>query len=348
VGGSQPMSANEGERMRQVSVGSRRVTTSEVIRSYWKFAAERQHVYHARLAGLPGPWTDDPVISRFRFTNAYRAADRVSQDLIRVAYAGSQNPKDVLLRVLLFRFFNKPSTWRILEGTFGEISQESFDIDAYSAVLDRMLSRGERVYSAAYILPPPPFGAARKHRNHLLLIDHMMKSGLAARISDAPSLKVVFELIASYPSLGPFLAYQLTVDLNYTTIIDFEENDFVVPGPGARSGISKCFLDLDGLAPEDVIRWMVDTQDEQFAELGLSFENLFGRSLTLIDCQNLFCETDKYARVMHPDAQGVGNRTRMKQQFAPLGIPDGPFFPPKWGINQNIGMKAGEPEPVLF
>ncbi|MGD8194137.1 nucleotide kinase domain-containing protein [Herbiconiux sp. P18] len=342
------MSANEGERMRQVSVGSRWVTTSEVIRSYWTFAAERQNVYHARLAGLPGPWTNDPVISRFRFTNAYRAADRVSQDLIRVAYAGSQDPQDVLLRVLLFRFFNKPSTWRMLEGTFGEISHESFDIDAYSAVLDRMLSRGERVYSAAYILPPPPFGAARKHRNHLLLIDHMMKSGLAARISDAPSLKVVFDLIASYPSLGPFLAYQLTVDLNYTTIIEFEENDFVVPGPGARSGISKCFLDLDGLAPEDVIRWMVDTQDEQFAELGLSFENLFGRSLTLIDCQNLFCETDKYARVMHPDAQGVGNRTRIKQQFAPLGIPDVPFFPPKWCINQNINTKAREPEPVLF
>lgn len=334
--------------MQQVSVGGKKITTSKVIRSYWKFAAERQQVYHARLAGLPGPWTDDPVISRFRFTNAYRAADRVSQDLIRVAYAGPQDAGDVLLRVLLFRFFNKPSTWRTLEGTFGEVNQDSYDIDAYSAVLDRMLSKGERVYSAAYIVPPPPFGAARKHRNHLLLIDHMMKSGLAARVSDAPSLKAIYELIASYPSLGPFLAYQLTIDLNYTSIVDFDENDFVVPGPGARSGIAKCFNDLDGLTADDVIRWMVDTQDEQLSELGLSFHDLFGRPLALIDCQNLFCETDKYARVMHPEIKGIGNRTRIKQQFAPLGLPDRPFFPPKWGINQNIGRMARELEPVLF
>jgi len=334
--------------MRQIKIGSRRVTTSNVIRSYWTFAAERQHVYHARLAGEPGPWTVDPVISKFRFTNAYRAADRVSQDLIRIAYAGSQDSCDVLLRVLLFRFFNKPSTWGMLEKTFGDINYESYDINGFADVLDRMLSRGERVYSAAYILPPPPFGAVRKHRNHLLLIDHMMKSGLSEKIRDAQSLKGVFDLLVSYPSLGPFLAYQLTVDLNYTSLIDFDENDFVVPGPGARSGIAKCFVDLDGLAPEDVIRWMVDTQVEQIEEIGLSFEDLFGRSLTLIDCQNLFCETDKYARVMHPETQGVGSRTRIKQQFSPVGIPDRPFFPPKWGINRNVDASPWAIEPRLF
>jgi hypothetical protein len=341
------MLVSEGNRVRRIKVGSHRVTTSEVFRSYWTFAAERQRVYHARLGGSPGPWTDDPVISRFRFTNAYRAADRVSQDLIRVAYAGSQDPGDLLLRILVYRFFNKPSTWRALEATFGELNQEAFDIDAFSVVLDQMLARGERVYSAAYIVPPPPFGATRKHRNHLLLIEHMMTSNLAAKVSDAPSMKAVFELIASYPSLGPFLAYQLTVDLNYTSITNFDENDFVVAGPGAKSGIAKCFPDLDGLSPEGVIRWMVETQHDQFSELGLSFQDLFGRRLALIDCQNLFCETDKYARVMHPDIRGVGNRTRIKQQFSPVSLSVQPFFPPKWGINQNILIERA-PADVLF
>lgn len=334
--------------MQQVIIGKRRAKVTEAFSSYWRFAAERQRVYHARIFGLPGPWTDDPVISRFRFTNAYRAADRVSQELIRVAYAGPQTESDILLRVLLFRIFNKPSTWHVLEDTFGEVSLESFDVDAYGAVLDRMMSRGERVYSAAYIMPPPAFGALRKHRNHLLLIDHMMKSGLAAKISEAPSMRTVFELISSFPSLGPFLAYQLTIDLNYTTIICFDENDFVVPGPGARSGIAKCFADLDGLSSEDIIHWMVETQDEQFNRLDLSFQDLFGRPLTLIDCQNLFCETDKYARVRHPEILGIGNRVRIKQQFSPLGMPDRPFFPPKWGINGNVVAIESADRPVLF
>lgn len=326
--------------MRRVKIGHRSVSVSEVLPSYWHLAAERQRVYHARLAGEAAPWTTDPVISQYRFTNAYRAADRVSQDLIRLSYAGSQSPDDLVLRVLLFRFFNKPSTWRALEYAFGDITTDSFDVDGFSTVLDDMLARGERVYSAAYIVPPPPFGALRKHRNHLLLIDHMLRSGLVRDLTSASSLQSVFEAIVSYPSLGPFLAYQLTIDFNYTTLIDFDENDFVVPGPGARSGIAKCFPDLDGLSLEDVIRWMVDTQQQQFAANDLVFHDLFGRPLRLIDCQNLFCETDKYARVMHPNARGVGSRTRIKQQFVPQGAPTTPFFPPKWGINESLMVQA--------
>ena len=34
-----------------------------------------------------------------------------------------------------------------------------------------------------------------------------------------------------------------TTDLNYTTVLDLSEMEFVMPGPGARSGIRKCFAD---------------------------------------------------------------------------------------------------------
>lgn len=318
--------------MSTVRIGSQSISTSEVLRSYWVVATERQRVYHSRLAGLPGPWTDDEVIARYRFTNAYRAADRVSQDLIRVIYSGSQAPEDVLLRILVYRFFNKPATWAALEAVNGSLTWDSFSIETLAESLDRMLARGTRVYSAAYIVPPPPFGASRKHRNHLLLVDHMMRDGLAGKLAATRSLAGVFELISSYPSLGPFLAYQLTIDLNYSTLIDFDEDDFVVAGPGARSGIAKCFPDIGCLQAEDIIRWMVDTQHDQLDRFGLKFRDLFGRPLKLIDCQNLFCETDKYARVAHPTRVGVGNRTRIKQQFTPAGpLPD-PFFPPKWQL----------------
>lgn len=319
--------------MRKIRIGSRSACASEVLATYWKLAADRQQIYHRRVAGQRPPWTTDPILSRFRFTNAYRAADRVSQHLIRIMYEGSQAAEDVVLRTLLYRFFNKPPTWSALEGVPGEVRWDNFALEQYAQVLDSLLERGDRIYSAAYIVPPPPFGASRKHRNHLLLVEHMMRSGLPRRLASADSLQEVFEIIGGYPSLGPFLAYQLTIDLNYTSLIDFDEDDFVVAGPGARSGIAKCFPDLGGIPAEDIIRWMVDTQDEQVTALGLTFEDLFGRRLKLIDCQNLFCETDKYARVAHPDRVGIGNRTHIKQQFASAGALPRPFFPPKWGIN---------------
>lgn len=314
-------------------VGGQRVVGSEVLQSYWTLAAERQRVYHARLRGEPAPWTEDPVVAQYRFTNAYRAADRVSQDLIRVTYDGSQRPRDLLFRILLFRFFNKPETWSAIEEKRGEITADDFDVDQYASILDARLSRGERVYSAAYIVPPPPFGERRKHRNHLRLIEHMLAGSLERDLAAASSLKEVFLRLISFPSLGPFLAFQLTIDLNYSTLIDFDENDFVVAGPGALSGLAKCFPDTRCIDPADLIRAMVETQEEQLEFYGIDFENLFGRPLKLIDCQNLFCETDKYARVVHPDRRGTGNRTRIKQQFAPSGRLAPPFFPPKWGID---------------
>ena len=332
VGGVSYEAREKMSGMWTARVGGHQIVGSEVLRSYWTLAAERQRVYHARLAGDPGPWTEDPVVSRYRFTNAYRAADRVSQDLIRVIYAGPQNPRDLLIRILLFRFFNKPQTWSALKLARGEITANDFDVETYSKILDERLACGERVYSAAYIVPPPPFGEQRKHRNHLRLIEHMMASSLERDLSSAGSLQDVFLRLSSFPSLGPFLAYQLTIDLNYSTLIDFDEDDFVVAGPGALSGLVKCFPDARGVDPADVIRAMVDTQEEQLEFFGIEFRDLFGRPLKLIDCQNLFCETDKYARIMHPERRGIGNRTRIKQQFAPGGPLAAPIFPPKWGL----------------
>ncbi|WP_226920590.1 nucleotide kinase domain-containing protein [Georgenia subflava] len=314
---------------------------SEVLGSYWFVASERQRMYHGRLHGDPGPWSSDPILSAHRFTNAYRAADRVSQDLIRAQYEGPQDATNLLLRTLVFRFFNKPETWRLIEDSVGVVSTRTFDVPVINLALEAAMTRGERVYSPAYIIPPPPFGARRKHLNHLRLIEHILASGAADAIGEARSLQQVYEILSSYPSLGPFLAFQLTIDLNYTTLIHFDENEFVVAGPGARSGLAKCFVDTDGLSPADVIRWAVEHQGEEFARYELDFHDLFGRPLALIDCQNLFCETDKYARVAHPDTAGIGARTRIKQRYVPGRAVSVPFFPPKWGINQTVNAQLG-------
>ena len=69
-----------------------RVVTTEVFDTYWRFAAERQRIFFRKAAGNQPPWTSDPILVRYRFTNAYRAADRVSQFLIReVQLGGPQN-----------------------------------------------------------------------------------------------------------------------------------------------------------------------------------------------------------------------------------------------------------------
>ena len=285
------------------------------------------------------PWTDDPIIARHKFTNAYRASDRVSQYLIRnVIYQGDQSPQEVFFRTVLFKLFNKIETWDLLQAKLGQITYEDFSFERFNDVLSEAISSKTRIYSAAYIMPSgnSAFGYQAKHRNHLKLLERMMEDEVPYQIAGAPDMKQAFELLRSYPTIGNFLGYQFVTDLNYSEICDFTEMEFVVPGPGALDGIHKCFSDLGGLNETDVIKLVTDRQEQEFERLGLQFRSLWGRPLQLIDCQNLFCEVSKYARVMHPEIRGANDRTRIKQVYRPSGKPLEYWFPPKWGINHLL------------
>ncbi|MCY4649620.1 MAG: putative DNA base hypermodification protein [bacterium] len=310
-----------------------------VYDTYWRFAVKRQEVFFRRLEGCSPPWTDDPILARFKFTNAYRASDRVSQYLIRnVIYQGPQSSEEVFFRTLLFKVFNRIGTWELLRAALGDVEYSSYSFDAYNGVLSQALAEGRPIYSAAYIMPSAGrvFGHSRKHRNHLRLIERMMADELPKRIAGTRRMRDAFGLLRSYPSIGDFLAYQFVTDLNYSEVIDFSEMEFVVPGPGAIDGVRKCFTDLGGLTDAELIRMVTERQEEEFDRLGLRFVDLWGRRLQLIDCQNLFCEVSKYARVKHPDFKGIGNRSRIKQIYRPSTEPIEYWYPPKWGINSLI------------
>lgn len=153
-------------------------------------------------------------------------------------------------------------------------------------------------------------------------------------------MHAAFDILLSYPTIGPFLAYQFVTDINYSEVTSFSEREFVVPGPGALDGIRKCFASLGGLTEAEIIRFMMDIQEREFDRLGLKFDSLWGRPLQLIDCQNLFCEVDKYSRVAHPEASGVSGRTRIKQRFEENRNPIAYWYPPKWGLNEKIAAWA--------
>ena len=345
-----------GPRLRNVSIAATQapivlrhlapVKVSEVYESYWRFAAERQAIFVQRARGETRPWTADAVLATYKFTNAYRASDRVSQFLIRhVIYRDDlpSTPREVFFRILLFKLFNKIDTWELLEHTFGPITFEDYRFAHYDAVMQRALRGGRRIYSAAYIMPPGShaFGGSAKHQNNLLLLERMIEDRLPERLVQTGNMQDGFEKLRSYPTIGDFLAYQFITDINYSEITDFSEMDFVVPGPGARDGLRKCFVDPGGLNEPELIRLMADLQEHEFERLGLDFQPLWGRRLQLIDCQNLFCEVDKYARVVHPQIVGRTGRTRIKQKFEPTPTPIDYFFPPKWKLNEKLHAHAG-------
>jgi hypothetical protein len=141
--------------------------------------------------------------------------------------------------------------------------------------------------------------------------------------------------LLSIPSLGPFLAYQFTIDLNYSEMTDFSEMEFVVAGPGAIRGIKKCFSDIKKYSDSDLIRYVTERADSEFESRNLEFKNLWGRSLQLIDCQNIFCEVDKYSRIAHPEFNTGKLPVRIKQSYKLNSAGLSQWYPPKWGISNQ-------------
>lgn len=314
-----------------------------VFDTYWRFAAERQEIFFRRFHGAPMPWTEDRILRRFKFTNAYRASDRVSQHLIRnVIYSGDQDASELFFRVVLFKLFNRIETWQRLVKNVGVLRIADFSVSRYDRALTAMLESGEAIYSGAYIMPSggADWREDRKHRMHLKLLTYLLTGRFPERLATTRSMQEAFELFRGVPTFGDFLAYQYVTDLNYSTVLNFTEAEFVMPGPGARDGIRKCFSSLGSLSEADVVRFVCDHQEEEFKARDISFKSLWGRRLQLIDCQNLFCELGKYARECHPEMRGVSGRSRIKQLFRPTEGTLAYWYPPKWGLNERIQQAA--------
>lgn len=306
---------------------------------YWYFAAERQATFEHRVSGKPWPWTNDAILREFKFCNVYRAADRVSQYMISdVCYHTEPCTEiDRMFQIVAFRMFSKIATWKTVHQVIGRYpTLDDLADGSFTAALEHAKGANGGLYTGAFILcAGDAYGQGLKHLNHVELLRHMfLVSDLGTQLQSADSLWRIYCLLHKFPLMGDFMSYQIAIDLNYSDLINFSENDFTQAGPGAIRGIRKAFESLGDYSPAEVILWMVDRQEDEFARLGLKFNGLWGRPLHAIDCQGLFCELDKYCRKAYPEIASA--RKRIKSRFSATSESLTLFFPPKWDLNSVL------------
>lgn len=313
------------------------IKRNDIYDLYWYFAYERQNIFVKKKNGMKAPWTNDKILQEYKFCNTYRINDRVSQYLIKnVIYNGKKySKKDMIFRIILFKLFNKESTWELLESKIGDITLDKFDFNLFSKILETALINGQAIYNDAYIsCANKAFGYDRKHDNHLALLKKMfLEDKIYDKLITCKNMEEAFNIIKSYPLIGNFLAYQLVTDINYSDTVDFKENEFTIVGPGSERGIKKCFISTGKLSKEEIIKYMYEHQEEEFKRLGYKFQRIGNRPLQLIDCQGLFCEIDKYCREASPDLKS--NRKKIKKRYIPKNEKIEYFYPPKWKIKMK-------------
>ena len=320
---------------------------NENFQYYLYWITKRMEIFWNKYEGKRAPWTDDPILQKYKFCNTYRCLDRVSQYLLsHVIYNGKQyEPEDMFFRILLFKHFNKIETWELLEKEFGDITYET-GFENIAKFLDEKIKEGVSIYGDAYIIgcffyPFPEYAYIKhlsKHRAHFRIWDdEIFQNGHLYDFLEAQSLEDLYTTFRKMRIHGDFTAQQFAIDMNYSPLFNFSENDFVITGPGSIRGIERTFQDARKCDYVGVIKWVHKNFEELMShfekETGMEFKPLPNRLPTLIDIQNCFCETDKFLRGMWIETPGVKVKgQRIKHTYLPNKERIEYVFPEKWGV----------------
>ncbi len=273
------------------------------------------------VKGLPSPWTKNPIMQQYKFTNVRREHDRQSKYLIdNIINNSGLTLEDKVVNCFMFRAWNN---WATLK-SFGFPYPAKMLYNPELKEKVRPLYQGlqelfpDRLwYSNAYnqggtkcawkfadadrSVRPYKFGADTKLGDEkwpdyepavALRPFHvgvwLGRQGIVEKLFKAKDQQECFEVIKSVRGFANFLAYQVFVDLTYIPEFPFSENEFTVAGPGCCKGLDLLFTDRTGLTYEECLFWLRD-----------SWENLCCDCQISWDADKLFSDLPEYDRYMN-------------------------------------------------
>lgn len=278
------------------------------------------------VLGEPAPWTDNPIIRKFRFTNIRREHDRETKWVIENLCKKSPEEFEGNLigkwaNMILFRIFNKSETFKHIF----PVNFDCVDWDKIHAYFESC-PKGYTFFTNAFntggikVVCNKKTGKNDPKISVIEYIEMLFQDG-ELECLDTNQADVFFNNLIRIPGLGKFLAYQILVDWTYCPECPFSENEFVVvAGPGCKNGLKLIFADPDGMTPEEQIFWLRDNWGRLSEWLNIDWtpESLFvdlrpeDRVMNVMSLENCMCELSKYIRAYN----GTG---RPRNKYIPGG-----------------------------
>lgn len=307
------------------------VLNEENFRHLYNFVVRRYMIHKRKdVQGLPAPWTKDPILQEFKFTNVRREHDRETKWVIKNIVNNKEMSYDQkLMNLALYRMFNKsitleaarlPATFPLDEEFHREKLQAKLEDDPkYTFFTNAFLTCGIKVALGNQKDTNDEFMPMRI----IKFANKLWNEGFVEKVKAAKNQKEVYNVIKSWNGLGEFLAYQIYVDMTYIPEFPFSENEFTISGPGCTKGLKEVFDNFDGLNMEEAIFWLRDNWDSLMEERGYKWnpDKLFSdlephdRCMNVMSLENCHCEISKYIRATNGTGRpknkykpGTGNR----------------------------------------
>jgi hypothetical protein len=277
----------------------------EEMKTFWKMIEERHLIYKRKeIEQLPPPWTEDPIFLEYKFTNIFRFLDRGTRIVTEhILQQSKHSNESIIFNVILYRLFNKIETF-MHHGMYHIGKYTKKRLEASLRVLEGK-SNGS-VFTNAFIVSGysnSMFGdpSLDKISRLALIMEWMIPNIKEATptIMSTEDMEEAYDLIIAIKGLGPFLAYQIVVDLSYWEKTNFDDKHFTVAGPGCKRGIDTMIADeLKGREYEEAIFWLRDHQFSFYEDYNIDHVKLFDDQpfpvLSVMELENSLCEFQKY------------------------------------------------------
>lgn len=285
--------------------------TSAVARFFW-FINERHAIYLRRKAMDEFPWTDDPYLRTYKFTNVFRELDTGTiycKEAIRDPLVNA--PADILFfNVAMYRRHNLIATHKALGNLY------EYDADEVVKLMKKRAAAGKSIFTSAYMtcggIKDPNTGLV-PHSKIDQIFGIAFKYLWDHRFDLMPTAGDYLEsawakLNSKCPGYGPFIAYEVITDLRHTWMLENAPDimTWANPGPGAQKGIGRLMgLHVNYNTNRDLFREhrrLYGSHEEQIATmrflLKLSPQYLQPHvpKLEMRDIEHSLCEFDKYER----------------------------------------------------
>jgi len=256
------------------------------IKQYYDFIIERENIRLKKERGEPRPWTEDPLLQEYKFTNIYREEDAGTKYYLESVIGNKTNEEEILFLTVAYRLVNEPKSWDELQYTvdYNKLATEK-EIKTH---MDLIIGRNGKVFNGAYmILGNIPIGSSKTgyYGNYVNRLKKYIPT-LLERIKACETGKEIHILLMELENIGAFMAYELYSDLVYN-ILPFDENEFVNIGHGALPTLKRIYGDGD--------------RDEQIRELQKEQSKYLPKDwkpLTLRNIEHCCCEYRKYHKLL--------------------------------------------------
>ena len=323
----------------------------EAVYHFKTFVTDRYRIHKRKdIKQLPAPWTKNPILREYRFTNVRREHDRQTRYLIsHISRNLTMTLEDKIVNTFLFRAWNNWDTLRDFGFPYPAVA-------LYNPELKEKLRRrfyslqnvqpGRLWYNNAYNQGGTKQAWRRLSEDSEIEYDIPLRpfhvgvwlgeQKIVEQLLNAKDQQEAFEIIKSVRGFADFLAYQVFVDLTYIKEFPFSENEFTIAGPGCKRGLDHIFINKDGMTYEECIFWLRDNINtelladslfnseelDDWSRLNQQFNPVYNpdklfndlpehdRCMNVMSLENCMCELSKYIKAV----KGTG---RPKNKYKP-------------------------------